>query len=161
MCPDEVQHTHQIDDIDALILYHSLASVSPTELVYTNCRGDKCRRDFSPNSGNWCTACNGTFESAGQVISLFKSDIRFNDIPREAILHIETKETPIDWTNEADLKLASQKVAKDVTRVAEIDERIKSGGLYDRMVATYIQSIKDKRQQDKRHLECSQESLFW
>ncbi len=107
---------------------------------------------FLSNSGNWCTACNGTFESAGQVISLFKSDIRFNDIPREAILHIETKETPIDWTNEAHLKLASQKVSKDVTRVAEIDERIKSGGLYDQMIATYIQSITDKRQQDKRHL---------
>jgi hypothetical protein len=77
-----------------------IATYSPVDIDYTNCYGDKCRQEFSPEDrGLWCTACFGELDYADDICRLLHS-VDFADIPSSAIIHIERRSSSINSDDE-------------------------------------------------------------
>jgi hypothetical protein len=133
---------------DQITKAYSLGSLLPlfvidmSDLTRTNCRGDKCRHDFGPESGNWCTACHGEPEgNASMIVDLLRSDLKFGDIPSDNILYIEKKKN-----NESVRGYAESTIKEEIEK---LEGMVKAGGGYDVMIT----KIEVMRQNDKDRME--------
>ena len=113
--------------------------IDPGNLNTVNCRGDKCRREFGPETGIWCTACHGDpDESAGMVIDcLIKRDFTFGDIPDDCIIHVKrTKRDRYEVSERAsDLK----------DKIADAESKVAPGGYYDVKIRELTDKINAER----------------
>lgn len=137
-----VSPTHQlITRYLSEVTFLPLFKIDLKDLKTVNCRGDKCRRSFGPESGIWCTACHGEpRESASGLIScLLKSSFKFNEIPESCILHIEAR-----------AKDRAERYAQEALRasIESLKEMIGPGGEYDQQ----IEAIEKKRAADAEFL---------
>lgn len=114
-------------------------STDPAGLKTINCRGDKCRREFGPESGVWCTACHGNInENAYLVIdSLMRCDFKFKSIPNDHILYVEK------------IKRSEHEIAVSLSeildKIASTEAKLVPGGYYDKRLHELMIQIETER----------------
>lgn len=112
-----------------------------------DCHGDKCRRSVSLIEDNiWCTACHGEF-GASELFSLMGS-VKFSQIPKEYILHIEDNSSDIDYSDRVQLNGLVNIIEADYNKIQKIEDNVKDGGGYDQEIKRYIESIKARKETD-------------
>jgi len=113
--------------------------INPNDLNTVNCRGDKCRREFGPETGIWCTACHGDpDESASTVIDrLIKHEFTFGDIPDDCIVHVKrTKRDQYDIL---------RRVSELEDKIAVAESKVAPGGYYDAKIQEKTDKINAER----------------
>ena len=152
VCRDRLQYLEfsyddlvyqDVDPYDFLVKFH------PRDLSFTECSGNKCRRSFSPgDNGVWCKSCFD-INSPGFLNELFRNDICFRDIPREALLHFSCRKEPIDWQNTKLVDTINEKIQREILLISEIKKRIDS---YKEDIEAYTRKINEKREKDIEEL---------
>ena len=139
----------------ALSFYKAIAMHSPRLIQYTNCGGKNCIETITPTrkTGKWCTSCSGQIDHPYAFDLLFNEKIYFDTIPKEAIIHIEQTETPIDWNDVTHTLNVQILKHEDDEKVKELIENVCDGGKYDRIIEKMKQQIEEKRKEDLQKLE--------
>lgn len=119
----------------------------PDELRETNCHGDKCRYEIDPGiDGIWCTACHGDLgDFTSNMGMILKQAIRFSDIPKSSIVHIEQTRTEV-CDGDKDMKMELDRInERRNARIADLRERIHSSD-------QRIKDIVDQKKKDEAQL---------
>lgn len=139
----------KIDLIDCNI-YSDYFFSHPLSISVVECHDKSCNSNFF-NKGIWCLSCNGQFKYASQLKLFMHDKIKFTNIPRYSIIHIEKIIAEID-ENDLDcvrnvksfLELDKKKIATLQSGILNIEDRIEKIITKINAEKTYKQLMLDK-----------------
>jgi len=137
----------------------TFSQFSPIDIQYVDCGSNaRCLENRLTNDF-LCTACSEELEGEPQIKAfdhLMKSKyIKFNDIPKDLIVHIETKTSRVDMNDDTCYKRVMRRVKEQESYYDDLKEDIKEGGKYDEMIL----EIEEQRERDSKFLERGQDII--
>lgn len=106
--------------------YDEFFYYNPLDIKETQCRGDKCRRDFHVSDcGIWCESCHGDFcEYVSNLDTIMVKKLNFTHFPKESIINIVPIYSPVDYDNLENLKVIVEKLTLNRDNLEQLDNKI-------------------------------------
>jgi len=149
----------QLAECSEIKFHDCLVYYQPSEVLYMNCNGDRCRNCLFFNAtGIQCTACHGNNRNmsiSDELEDCLNDLIDINSIPLDTILYVKTRVNKINWEDLDDIDFVMNEIELYQEVISKLDDKLNPGGFYDQE----IKKLWDLREKDMQKLETTKNKI--